>query len=144
VFPTPPPKAEVQLESASFTGDATESGGREAKQDIINNYLARLKTIPCRYFENSVKDQNEPSAFKPVCRFGNDCHYAHSHPITRQPYVFSSAELDAVKDKRLLNRRRARNRLAEQILTAEMMLWGLAALELEMTSDEEEDGYGSD
>jgi hypothetical protein len=47
-----------------------------------------------------------------------------------------------MKGKQILNRRRAQHRLAERILTAEM-LWGLVALELDMTSDEE-DGWGSD
>lgn len=125
-------------------GKVTESERSGTKQEIINHYLARLKTIPCRYFEDSVKQQHKSAAFKPICKFGNDCHYAHTHPIARQPYIFSSAELDAIKGKQILNRRRARHRLAEQVLTAEMMLWGLAALELGMTSDEEEGDWGSD
>ena len=144
VFPTSPPNVEVPFESPIVTGKASESERRGTKQEIINDYLARLKTIPCRYFEDSVRQQHESSAFKPVCRFGNDCHYAHTHPITRQPYIFSSAELDAIKDKSILSQRRARHRLTEQILTAEMMLWRLAALELGMTSDEDEDGWGSE
>jgi hypothetical protein len=86
-----------------------------------------------------VKHQHESSAFKPICRFGNDCHYAHIHPITCQPYIFSSNELDAIKEKQILGRRRARRRLTERILTVEMMIWDLEELGMGMTSDEEED-----
>lgn len=138
MFPTSRPKAEVPSESSIGIRKATESERSGAKQEIINDYLARLKTIPCRYFEESVKQQRQSSTFRLVCRFGNDCHYAHNHPITRQPYIFSSAELDAIKDNQSLNRRRARHRLAERILTTEMMLW-----ELGIISDEEYDS-GSD
>lgn len=117
-------------------GIGSEKGG--AKQEIINGYLARLKTIPCQYFEASVKCRQESYAFKPVCRFGNDCHYAHIHPVNRQPYIFSSAELDEMKSKRRV-KRRAQRLLAEQFMVEEMLLWGLESLELEAISDEEYD-----
>jgi E3 ubiquitin-protein ligase makorin len=77
-----------------------------AKEEIVDNYLARLKKIPCRYFEESIKSQREradqvkwPSltpSLQPNCRFGNDCHYAHIHPITLEPYVFSATELNSI------------------------------------------------
>jgi hypothetical protein len=137
---------ETPLESHADTGKATGSEGCGPKQAIINDYLDRLKRIPCRYFEESVKQQLDSSTFRPSCRFGNDCHYAHMHPITGQPHVFSSAELDTIKNKQNLNRRRARQRSAERFLAAQMIILGLADLNLRMSSfdeEEEDDDWSS-
>src|SRR5882762_317561 len=84
---------------------------------MINDYLARLKKTPCKYFDESVSRQIYCSTINPTCKFGNKCHYAHIHPATDRPYEFASAELDAIK-KRNLDRRRARQRSAEWDWTA--------------------------
>jgi hypothetical protein len=39
------------------------------KTGIVDGYLGRLKTIPCRYFEQSIKDSSPEYKFK--CQFGN-------------------------------------------------------------------------
>lgn len=88
------------------------------KDKIIQNYLRRKKQIPCKYFEDCVsrwRDYNaqrnaqvmlnhspprQDTPFRPRCRFANDCHYAHLHPETRQPYVFSAEDLRRMEDNR--------------------------------------------
>jgi E3 ubiquitin-protein ligase makorin len=82
--------------SSFFPDCGTTNGVRDkenaAKKEIVERYLARLKTLPCRYFEESIK--NSAPGFMPKCKFGNRCHYLHSHPVTKQPYVFSAKELE--------------------------------------------------
>ncbi|KAG0653103.1 RING-type E3 ubiquitin transferase makorin-1 [Hyphodiscus hymeniophilus] len=82
-----------QFPVASSTEPA-QAGENTAKREIVDRYLRRLGNIPCRYFEKSVKNVAEAMHnFRPKCKFGNDCHYAHKHPVTKEPYIFSEAEL---------------------------------------------------
>jgi E3 ubiquitin-protein ligase makorin len=144
------PTIETPPESRADTGKVSGSEGSGAKQEMINDYLNCLKRIPCRYFEESVK-QGDSSTFNPMCRFGNDCHYAHLHPLTGQPHIFSSTELDTIKKKRTLDRRRARQS-AERAMAAQYMMLRMAALDLGTSDDDEEvpddddedDGWSSD
>lgn len=57
----------------------------------MEGYLERMKNIPCRYFEQSAKDSAPDYKFK--CQFGNNCHYLHIHPDTKEPYIFSQEEM---------------------------------------------------
>jgi E3 ubiquitin-protein ligase makorin len=143
------PTIETPPESRADTGKVSGSEGSGAKQEMINDYLNCLKRIPCRYFEESVK-QGDSSTFNPICRFGNDCHYAHLHPLTGQPHIFSSTELDTIKKKRTLDRRRARQS-AERAMAAQYMMLRMAALDLGTSDDDEvpddddeDDGWSSD
>jgi len=138
------PPALPTVESPADMGKASGSEGSSAKQEIINGYLDRLKRIPCQYFEESVKQQDGSSSFKPICKFGNDCHYAHMHPVTGLPHIFSSIELDTIKMKR---RRRAPRSAERAALTAQWMMIRLAALDLDLSDgddDDDEDGWISD
>lgn len=102
-------------------GSGEESPANPAKEQIIKTYLERKKRIPCKYYQRSVDDwrqrlEREQSSrtidntdgtgdptpelnavssvkFRPRCRFGNDCHYAHIHPETGEPHVFNEEEL---------------------------------------------------
>lgn len=70
-----------------------------AKTLLVNNYLQRTKTIPCKYFcnPNTAKivglDDDSPCTQSicwgyastnerkiPFCKYGNTCHYSHPHP----------------------------------------------------------------
>ncbi|KAH0611909.1 uncharacterized protein H6S33_009961 [Morchella sextelata] len=53
-----------------------------SKEIIVQRYLDKLTTIPCRYFHDSLKTRP-----RPFCPFGNDCHYSHD------AYIFSEREL---------------------------------------------------
>jgi E3 ubiquitin-protein ligase makorin len=37
------------------------------KSQLLNNYMEKMRKIPCKYFDNG----------KGACRFGSACHYAH-------------------------------------------------------------------
>ncbi|EEH40004.2 hypothetical protein PAAG_02193 [Paracoccidioides lutzii Pb01] len=124
VYPTPPTAATAASNVASgneiATTNSTETGEsssetrpkNEAKAKIIDKYLARLKGIPCRYFELSIQrwralpaienldpnaSGNRQAKFSGECLFGNECHFAHIHPITKTPYVFSKKEISLMK-----------------------------------------------
>ncbi|RPB04004.1 hypothetical protein L873DRAFT_1825910 [Choiromyces venosus 120613-1] len=77
-----------------------------AKDAIIAAYLAKLKTIPCRHFTNSLGPNAPPRPRRdlPDCPFGNDCHYKHT--FRGYPYVFSDSELNAQRRRRTHNPRR--------------------------------------
>lgn len=120
VFPTPP--------SSSKGTSSTENGGNvnaegtiqdteknAAKEKITKRYLDKLKELPCRYFEEGVKrwrqavaqaqaanPGSEPTIpeFQPRCYFANECHYAHTNPITKGPYIFSPEEVVSMDQKR--------------------------------------------
>ena len=81
------PSSHFPLQSKA---DSTPGGENTVKNQIVDGYLSRLKTIPCRYFQQSVEDSKRN--FRPKCRFGNSCHYAHTHPVTKEPYIFSDEE----------------------------------------------------
>src|SRR6266487_5123337 len=64
VFPTPQPPPPETPSEATTTAQNTNAGsganplrGRSnlEKERIVNTYLTKLKKIPCRYFEESVK-----------------------------------------------------------------------------------------
>ncbi|CZR57860.1 uncharacterized protein PAC_07749 [Phialocephala subalpina] len=74
------------------------------KKEIVDGYLGRMKNIPCRYFEQSAKDSAPDYKFK--CQFGNNCHYSHTHPDTKEPYVFSQQELKPERTSRRADRAR--------------------------------------
>ncbi|KAK2739658.1 hypothetical protein FQN57_006491 [Myotisia sp. PD_48] len=114
VLPTPPArvaasndptesKSQTPIETATSTTVTTvapvASIHNPMKEQIIDEYLAHLRRIPCRYFEEGVKRwrgvrvRNPWAQFRPICYFGNDCHYAHIHPTTKEQYIFSDAEL---------------------------------------------------
>ncbi|KAH8668280.1 hypothetical protein BGZ60DRAFT_515670 [Tricladium varicosporioides] len=67
------------------------------KQEIVIGYLAKLKTVKCMYFEDSIK--KSAPRFKPECKFGNACHYSHQHPDTKEPYVFTKEQLSGYHKK---------------------------------------------
>ncbi|KAG0123597.1 hypothetical protein HOY82DRAFT_636867 [Tuber indicum] len=89
-------------------GDALDEGEKinPAKDAIIAAYLAKLKTIPCRHFTNSLLPSAPPRPRRdlPDCPFGNDCHYKHT--FRGSPYVFSDSELSAQRRRRTHNPRR--------------------------------------
>ncbi|EEH20172.2 hypothetical protein PABG_02431 [Paracoccidioides brasiliensis Pb03] len=124
VYPTPPTAAtaasnvasgsEIATTSSTETGESSSETRpkNEAKAKIIDKYLARLKGIPCRYFELSIQrwrelpaienldpnaSDNRQAKFSGECLFGNECHFAHIHPITKAPYVFSKKEISLMK-----------------------------------------------
>jgi E3 ubiquitin-protein ligase makorin len=94
------------IPSSEFPVIASTDGklGEEntAKKAIVDRYLSRLKSIPCRYFERSV-ECSMPN-FRPKCKFGNGCHYAHTHPITKEPYIFSDVQINRSRRRRSLPR----------------------------------------
>lgn len=122
VFPTPPTvdaKSDRENSGPSQAPDneAAEEKQNPVKEQIIQGYLAKLKKIPCRYFEDEVKRWREkvaraearnggsasstrPPKFVPKCSFANKCHYAHLDPITKEPYVFSASEIRDMKRRR--------------------------------------------
>ena len=70
-----------------------------AKTLLVNNFLQRTKTIPCKYFCNPniakvvILDEDSPCTQSicwgyastnerkiPFCKYGNACHYSHPHP----------------------------------------------------------------
>jgi E3 ubiquitin-protein ligase makorin len=93
-----------------------------AKTGVVERYLSRLKTIPCRYFEQSIKDSAAPE-YKFKCQFGNSCHYSHKNPTTEEPYTFSQEELDRMKRK---TRRPGRARMLEDMAIMEMLFADLS------------------
>ncbi|KAH0544369.1 hypothetical protein FGG08_001510 [Glutinoglossum americanum] len=121
--------------------------GNPAKEEILKGYLANLKQIPCRYFEESVSTErlihvqraeriraqrrrrsgfrrDEPpdsrilTQLHPKCRFGNECHYAHLDPVTKEPFIFSTGQLQQMRLDRARLPDRAADRLAEEALDA--------------------------
>ncbi|OJD18966.1 hypothetical protein AJ78_01078 [Emergomyces pasteurianus Ep9510] len=133
VFPTPPHPTTFATDTTlgetvntdDPAGNAEPStltgAGNPAKAEIIDRYLARLKAIPCRYFEESIQRWRElpiienpdsvaggllHPAFSGECLFGNECHFAHNHPITKAPYIFTRNEISLMK--RANHERRAR------------------------------------
>ncbi|KAI5837869.1 hypothetical protein DFP73DRAFT_531574 [Morchella snyderi] len=60
-----------------------------SKEIIVQRYLEKLTTIPCRYFHDSLKTRP-----RPFCPFGNDCHYSHD------AYTFSERELTSHRRSR--------------------------------------------
>lgn len=108
------------------------------KNEIVNGYLGRLKTIPCQYFEKSIKDTS-PN-YKPKCQFGNHCHYLHIHPDTGEPYKFSEEEL---RTRRRPGRRRAQ--LLDEMMIMEMLFNDIVAYQNEDEwVDEDDDENGDD
>ncbi|KKZ62826.1 hypothetical protein EMCG_02821 [[Emmonsia] crescens] len=133
VFPTPPQTtagttsaARDEIGSTNGSSGNTEPSnltrtGNLVKAKIIDRYLARLKVIPCRYFEESIQRWRElpiienpdpvvggllHPAFSGECLFGNECHFAHIHPVTKAPYIFTRKEITSMK--RANHARRAR------------------------------------
>jgi len=109
------------------------------KKGIVDGYLGRLKTIPCRYFEQSIKDSSPDYKFK--CQFGNNCHYLHTHPTTKEPYTFSEEEL---RPRRRLPKR-ARAQFLQEMAILEMLFSDSAAEQgsdvgwLDEDNDDEDD-----
>lgn len=113
VFPTPPEHAETakaanNAEAGSDQNDSRPSKPKNhMKEKIIATYLEKLKKIPCRYFEEGIRRWRTRTAssssavpFRPMCFFGNRCHYAHTQPISGEPYVFSDQELVVIEEVR--------------------------------------------
>ncbi|KAG5301559.1 zinc finger, C3HC4 type (RING finger) domain-containing protein [Histoplasma ohiense] len=163
VFPTPPQAAtDTAGTTSGGTGTADNSArkmepgsvngaGNPAKAKIIDKYLARLKATPCRYFEESIKrwrelpviENPDPAVggllhptFSGECLFGNECHFAHIHPVTNAPYTFTKKEIASMKRANHARRARAMRR-AIRGQTRRMELEGM----LETLSVE--DGYES-
>ncbi|KLJ09358.1 hypothetical protein EMPG_15221 [Blastomyces silverae] len=137
VFPTPPQATAATaglarsetVSTNDSTGNAEPSSligaDNPAKAKIIDRYLARLKEIPCRYFEESIQRWRDlpiienpdlevggllhPS-FSGECLFGNECHFAHIHPITKVPYIFTKKEITSMKRANHARRARALRR----------------------------------
>ncbi|OJD22940.1 hypothetical protein ACJ73_05707 [Blastomyces percursus] len=141
VFPTPPqPTAANTGLARSETSPANDStmnaepssltgADNPAKAKIIDKYLARLKVIPCRYFEESIQRWRDlpiienPDTevggvlhpeFSGECLFGNECHFAHIHPITKVPYIFTKKEISSMKRANHARRARAFRRAIRQ------------------------------
>ncbi|OAX81528.1 hypothetical protein ACJ72_04136 [Emergomyces africanus] len=134
VFPTPPqPTTFVTGATMGDTVNTNDPAGISepsradnlAKAKIIDGYLARLKVIPCRYFEESIQrwqelpiiENPDPAvggivypAFSGECLFGNECHFAHNHPLTKAPYIFTSKEIASMKRANHARRARALRR----------------------------------
>ncbi|KAF4624335.1 hypothetical protein G7Y89_g13833 [Cudoniella acicularis] len=107
------------------------------KKEIVDGYLSKLKTIRCRYFEESI-EKSAPE-FKPKCQFGNTCHYLHIHPITKEQYTFSQEELNQFRRRRPKQRStRSRTSTIEQMLIMDM-LFNEMALEYESADDWDDD-----
>lgn len=87
------------------------------KKTITEGYLGRLKTIPCRYFEESARETAPEYKFK--CPFTNHCHYLHIHPVTNEPYTFTQSEISNRRE-----RGRRRLRIAEQLAMVQLILEG--------------------
>ncbi|PGG96202.1 hypothetical protein GX51_07943 [Blastomyces parvus] len=141
VFPTPPQPtataAGLATNETTCTNDSTGNAepssltraDNPAKAKIIDRYLTRLKVIPCRYFEESIQRWRElpiienpdpevggllhPS-FSGECLFGNECHFAHIHPITKEPYTFTRQEISSMKRANHARRARALRRAIRQ------------------------------
>ncbi|KAM5429414.1 putative RING-type E3 ubiquitin transferase [Microsporum canis] len=120
VFPTPLPatdnasKGTVEGEAAPnrSSGKAHAAAPNPLKDSIIAEYTRSMKRIPCRYFEAAVKNWEtkakratergkEEPPFRPVCFFENKCHYAHTHPRTKRPYIFEKQHIAEMHRKRL-------------------------------------------
>ncbi|KAI1929924.1 hypothetical protein LOZ49_000127 [Ophidiomyces ophidiicola] len=125
-FPTPPStkaslNEEIDINSKSISAGKKSKTNNPAKDKIVQRYLAKMKKIPCRYFELEVlrwsKELSRSSLpvcrvkFQPRCYFANMCHYAHISPITYMPYTFSKREI-----KRMNLQRLARARKNDQVL----------------------------
>ncbi|KAI5305722.1 hypothetical protein KEM56_003516 [Ascosphaera pollenicola] len=139
VVPVPPKRA----------SRCPNSGGgpppNPAKEKIVETYLQRKKRIPCRYYQESVRtwkqaiekkaarsrpndDDDIPLelstvktiVFKPRCRFGNDCHYAHIHPETGKPHTFTEAELERMNPR---SRRGRSLYISDRLLDDSLALW---------------------
>lgn len=83
-------------------------------------YLTKLKSVKCKYFEDSIK--KSAPRFKPECKFGNACHYRHEHPDTKEPYVFTKEQLNGYHRKAKARARlRPRPPPAEQDVYADRM-----------------------
>ncbi|KAK2810081.1 hypothetical protein FQN50_003275 [Emmonsiellopsis sp. PD_5] len=142
VFPTPPEEPEETEDDATAPEDATLMPSEPtesvkvnpAKVKIIEAYLAKLKTTPCRYFEESVErwralgtienpDRTVGGVIHPkfsgACVFGNQCHFAHINPITQAPYVFTPRELSMMKRENYARRARQLRRARRRLLVTE-------------------------
>jgi E3 ubiquitin-protein ligase makorin len=102
------------------------------KKEIVDRYPGCLKTIPCKHFEQSIKDSTPPD-YKFKCQFGNHCHYSHTHLITKDPYIFSEEELQ----RRRKPQRRAQ--LLEEVAIMEMLFNDLTVGYLIEDENEDED-----
>ncbi len=113
------------------------------KKEIVDGYLGRLKTIPCRYFKESGDDTAPDYKFK--CPFGNSCHYSHTHPITKEPYTFSKEEL---KPQRRIRRRGGGQFLGDmammEILFGDLAVGYHSGDDWADTAEEEDDDFGVD
>jgi E3 ubiquitin-protein ligase makorin len=97
------------------------------KKEIVDGYLARLNTIPCRYFEQSIKDSDSSTGeYKFKCQFGNGCHYAHTHPTSKEPYVFSEEELLQSRRRRPRRRIDRAAQFLDEMAIMEMLFSDLA------------------
>ncbi|KAI5289012.1 hypothetical protein KEM52_000944 [Ascosphaera acerosa] len=132
-------------------GKDSQGKGLPTKQELVNKYLQQRKAIPCRNFQKSVsgwqreqarrargtEQSKRPSKtvpFRGRCQYGNDCLFAHIHPQTGEPYIFTEKDIeksnqrDAAKRLRAVERRR-RTRpsdpasFAVSRIDSLMMLW---------------------
>lgn len=101
------------------------------KKEIVERYLGRLRTIPCKHFEKSINDSAPPD-YKFKCQFGNHCHYSHAHPITKEPYIFSEEELQRRRKPRM------RAQMLDEMAIIEMLFNNLTADYL--STDDDGDG----
>jgi E3 ubiquitin-protein ligase makorin len=101
------------------------------KMEIVDRYLTRLKTIPCKHFQRSIQESSPPE-FKLKCPFGNHCHYSHSHPVTKDPYIFSEGELQRRRKPR------RRSQILDEMAIMEMLFSDLAVGYMSTEEDEDE------
>jgi E3 ubiquitin-protein ligase makorin len=99
--------------------------------EIVDRYLTRLKTIPCKHFQRSIQESSPPE-FKPKCPFGNHCHYSHSHPVTKDPYIFSEGELQRRRKPR------RRSQMLDEMAIMEILFSDLAVGYMSTEEDEDE------
>jgi E3 ubiquitin-protein ligase makorin len=110
------------IPSSQFPVSPSQGEENTAKKAIVDRYLSRLQNIPCRYFEQSVEDTMPD--FRPKCKFGNSCHYAHRHPLSKEPYIFSEEEIN--RSRRRRRPRQPRYDPAVELAVMESLIAGLS------------------
>ncbi|KAI5291404.1 hypothetical protein KEM54_004939 [Ascosphaera aggregata] len=60
--------------------------------------------------------------FKPRCKFGNDCHYAHTHPMTGEPHIFTQSELEHMQSR---FRQRRSYFISDRLLNDSLAIWDM-------------------
>ncbi|KAF8467682.1 hypothetical protein BDZ91DRAFT_121739 [Kalaharituber pfeilii] len=105
-----------------------------AKTRIVSNYLAKMKTIPCKFFCNPAlarsvnldhgQDMSQSICWGsavstwrkiPYCRYGNFCHFSHPHPNKLdEEYIYDEWEIRKLGLKR--EKKSGRSRRLELVI----------------------------